>query len=447
MSPPIPRSRSENPIATEPSKDRPRRSISFAEGLHPDADRPYSWDAERAPLLGPDGKPRQRERLTALFRGTGKATFPQAGSFGDEASSRGRTFLGGIFCGVFVALVITSAAFIQPVRPGSIIHPPNIPIRHPSYLIHAEHGAVASENERCSIIGVEMLKQGGSAVDAAIAATICIGVVNMFSSGIGGGGFMVIKPPNDTAYTIDFRETAPSASNATMFLRDPLSSIWGGLAVGVPGEIRGLAEAHRRWGKLPWRDVFEPSVKLSKRFRVAKALAERLQVNICPKNISIDLIALQATAMFMVNDPDWAPIFAPKGILAREGDYISRKAYSKTLAAIARDGPDAFYYVSASLLSPFSTPLTPPLGTHCRITRFQGTRDRWHHNDGGLDIVQRHDRACDSRHIPKPQCLYNTCSDLRPNRFAYSQPSGELQPSRGRENSFEYSPAHRSNEM
>ncbi len=284
MSPPIPRTRSENPIATEPPKDRPRRSISFAEGLHPDADRPCSWDAERTPLLGPDGKPRQRERLTALIRGTGKATFPQNGSSEDDASSRGRTFLGGIFCGLIVALVITSAAFIQPVRPGSIIHPPIIPIRHPSYLIHAEHGAVASESESCSIIGVKMLKQGGSAVDAAIAATVCIGVVNMFSSGIGGGGFMVIKPPNDTAYTIDFRETAPSASNATMFLRDPLSSIWGGLAVGVPGEIRGLAEAHRRWGKLPWRKIIEPSVKLSTRFKVTRILAERLQVSLGPKH-------------------------------------------------------------------------------------------------------------------------------------------------------------------
>lgn len=424
MSPPIPRSRSENPVVTEPPKDRPRRSISFAEGLHPDADRPWSWDTERTPLLGPDGKPRQRERLTALIRGTGKATFPLNGSFEDDASSRGRTFLRGIFCGVFVALVISSAAFIQPIRPGSIIHPPVIPIRHPSYLIHADHGAVASENESCSIIGVEMLKQGGTAVDAAIAATLCIGVVNMFSSGIGGGGFMVIKPPNDTAYTIDFRETAPSASNATMFLRDPLSSIWGGLAVGVPGEIRGLAEAHRRWGKLPWRNVFEPSVKLSRHFRVTKILAERLQVSMGPKHFFIDLIALQATGMFMLNDPDWAPIFAPRGILAQEGDHISREVYSKTLEAIARDGPDAFYYVS--VLSPFSTTLTPPLGTHCRITRRQGTNDRWYHNYGGLDVVQRHDRTCDGRHIPKPQCLYNTSSNFRPYRFAYSQPSGEL---------------------
>lgn len=423
MSPPIPRSRSDYPIATEPSGDRPRRSISFAEGLHPDADRPCSWDAERTPLLGPDGKPRQRERLTALIRGTGKATFPQQE---DNASSRGRTFLGGIFCGLVVAAVISSAAFIQPVRPGSIIHPPIIPIRPPSYLIHAQHGAVASENESCSIIGVEMLKQGGSAVDAAIAATVCIGVVNMFSSGIGGGGFMVIKPPNDTAYTIDFRETAPSASNATMFLKDPLSSIWGGLAVGVPGEIRGLAEAHRRWGKLPWRKIIEPSVKLSTRFRVTKILAERLQVSLGPKYSFVDLIALQTAGMFMVNDPDWAPIFAPKGVLAREGHHISRKVYSKTLEAIARDGPDAFYYVSVSLLSPFGTTFTPPLGTHCRIPRRQGTKYWWCHNDGRLDILQRYYQTCDGWHIPKPQYLHNTSSNLRPCRFTYSQPSGEL---------------------
>jgi hypothetical protein len=288
MSPPmIPRSRSENPIATEAPKDRPRRSISFAEGLHPDADRPYSWDTERTPLLGHNGKPCHRERLSALIRGSGKATFPKKPGSEDEASSRVRTFLGGIFCGVIVALVISSAAFIQPVRPGPIIR---LPIGHPAHLIHAEHGAVASEHESCSMIGVEMLKQGGSAVDAAIAATLCIGVINMFSSGIGGGGFMVVKPPNGTAYTIDFREIAPAASNETMFLKDPLSSIWGGLAIGVPGEIRGLAEAHRRWGKLPWGNLFEPSVKLSTRFRVTRMLAERLEVNISPRYSFIDLI-------------------------------------------------------------------------------------------------------------------------------------------------------------
>ena len=354
MSPPIPRSRSENPIATDAPKDRPRRSISFVDGLHPDADRPYTWDTERSPLLGHDGKPRHRERLTALIRGTGKTTFPQNRSPEDEASKRARTFFGGIFCGLVVAFLMTSVAFIQPVRPGSIIHPPTIPIRPPAYLIHAKHGAVASENESCSIIGVEMLRQGGSAVDAAIAATLCTGVVNMFSSGIGGGGFMVIKPPDDTAYTIDFRETAPSAANETMFLKDPLSSIWGGLAVGVPGEIRGLAEAHRRWGKLPWRNVFEPSVKLSTRFRVTKLLAERLQVAWLPNILIVYLIALQNGGMFMVGDPDWAPIFAPNGVMVREGDYISREVYSKTLEAIARDGPDAFYYVSVSLLCPFA---------------------------------------------------------------------------------------------
>lgn len=386
MSPPIPRSRSENPIATEPSRDRPRRSISFAEGLHPDADRPYTWDTERTPLLGHDGKPRHRERLSALIRSSGKAAFPKNG-FEDDASNRARTFFGGIFCGLVVALLISSAAFIQPVRPGSIIHPPTIPIRHPAHLIHAKNGAVASENESCSIIGVEMLKQGGNAVDAAIAAILCIGVINMVSSGIGGGGFMVIKPPNDTAYTINFRETAPSAANETMFLKDPLASIWGGLAVGVPGEIRGLAEAHRRWGKLPWANLFEPSVKLSTRFRVTKLLAERLQVSIRPKYSFIDLIALEIAGQFIVSDPDWAPIFAPNGVLAREDDYISREAYSKTLEAIARDGPDAFYYVSASFLFSVGTTFTPPLGTHCRIPRHQDTSHWWYHNNGGLGIV------------------------------------------------------------
>ena len=66
------------------------------------------------------------------------------------------------------------------------------------------------------------------------------------------------------AYTIDFRETAPRAANATMFGKDPLTSLFGGLAVGVPGELRGLEEAHRRWGRLPWKRLVMPSAELAK---------------------------------------------------------------------------------------------------------------------------------------------------------------------------------------
>lgn len=175
--------------------------------------------------------------------------------------------------------------------------------RNPAYLIQVHNGAVASENKRCSDIGIDVLKDGGNAVDAAIAATLCIGVVNMFSlvsiinwspnlylhillrSGIGGGGFMTIRIPhsdqsanNSHVYTIDFREVAPASSNSTMFKSNPRSSKFGGLAVGVPGELRGLEEAHRRWGTLPWMRLFTPSISLAQGWEVDAELGKRIPV-------------------------------------------------------------------------------------------------------------------------------------------------------------------------
>lgn len=79
-------------------------------------------------------------------------------------------------------------------------------------------------------------------------------------------------------YTIDFRETAPALANSTMYADDPAAARWGGLAVGVPGEVRGLQEAHERWGKLPWTRLVQPSIDLAAGWAVDKELARRLQV-------------------------------------------------------------------------------------------------------------------------------------------------------------------------
>ncbi|KAJ8514465.1 hypothetical protein ONZ45_g8022 [Pleurotus djamor] len=202
---------------------------------------------------------------------------------------------------------------------------------NPAYLITARHGAVASENKICSNIGVETLKRGGNAVDAAIATTFCIGVVNMFSSGIGGGGFMTVRvpSPNGTtqAWTIDFREVAPALANATMYRGDPNSSRFGGLAVGVPGEVRGLEEAHSRWGSLPWRTLVQPSVNLAKGWKVDAELAKRI-------TWFPDL---------MLKNPDFSSIFAPNGRFLRENETIRRTNLSHTLEAIAQEGASAFY--------------------------------------------------------------------------------------------------------
>lgn len=136
-------------------------------------------------------------------------------------------------------------------------------------------------------------------------------------------------PNTSEAYTIDFRETAPAAANATMYVGRPMDAVFGGLSVGVPGELRGLEEMHRRWGTLSWQKLVEPSVELAKGWRVSKELERRIEM----------------FGALMHNSPDWKAIFAPKGCLLREGDLIRRTALSRTLAKIAEEGPGAFYSV------------------------------------------------------------------------------------------------------
>ncbi|KAJ7725834.1 gamma-glutamyltranspeptidase [Mycena maculata] len=155
----------------------------------------------------------------------------------------------------------------------------------------------------------------------------------MFSSGIGGGGFMTVRIPPahpgaaSDVFTIDFRETAPALANATMFPPHSNASQFGGLSVGVPGEVRGLEEAHRRWGTLPWKTLIEPSIALARGWTLQNELAKRI-------TWFPDL---------MLGNPDYRAVFAPRGRFLREGEFINRSAYARTLAALASEGPDAFY--------------------------------------------------------------------------------------------------------
>ena len=90
-------------------------------------------------------------------------------------------------------------------------------------------------------------------------------------------------------WTVDFRETAPALANKTMYIDNPTSSAFGGLAVGIPGEVRGLEEAHKRWGSLPWERLVRPSVELAAGWKVGKELARRINVrspNILPSAVA-----------------------------------------------------------------------------------------------------------------------------------------------------------------
>jgi gamma-glutamyltranspeptidase / glutathione hydrolase / leukotriene-C4 hydrolase len=155
-------------------------------------------------------------------------------------------------------------------------------------------------------------------------------------------------PPNSThnkseVWTIDFREGAPGSANTKMYVDDPDSSKFGGLSVAVPGELRGLEEMHRRWGKLPWKELVIPSIQLAGGWRVDRELARRIQVGQSSFKMTSILILLQIFSVLLLGNPDFTAIFAPGGFLLREGDIIRRINYSKTLSTIANEGPSAFY--------------------------------------------------------------------------------------------------------
>ncbi|KAF8441532.1 gamma-glutamyltranspeptidase [Boletus edulis BED1] len=153
------------------------------------------------------------------------------------------------------------------------------------------------------------------------------------SAGIGGGGFMTVRVPPTTpagtseVFTIDYRETAPELASKTMYDNNPSAAKYGGLAVGVPGELRGFEEAHRRWGYLPWSRLVQPSVELAAEWTVDTELARRIQTY----------------SDLMLHSKDWSAVFAPEGKLLLQGETIQRTNYSRTLDIIANEGPRAFY--------------------------------------------------------------------------------------------------------
>ncbi|OMJ29155.1 Gamma-glutamyltranspeptidase 1 [Smittium culicis] len=190
-------------------------------------------------------------------------------------------------------------------------------------------GAVATDEGRCSQIGIDVLKEGGSAVDAAIAGGLCVGLLNAYTSGIGGGGFMLIRKPNGESETIDFREMAPSGSKPDMYVANNTLSTFGGLAIGVPGELRGYELAHKKYGKLSWSRLFQPTIKLAREgYVIGTPLANSM------RNREKDL----RTA------PGFLEVyFSPNGTLLQAGQISKRVKLSETLEKVANLGADEFY--------------------------------------------------------------------------------------------------------
>ncbi|KAM0688253.1 hypothetical protein COBT_000491 [Conglomerata obtusa] len=207
----------------------------------------------------------------------------------------------------------------------NILHFPDGSTGGPCY----ENGAVSTEVPQCSELGVEILKHGGNALDAAIASCICVGIVNSFSSGIGGGGFLLIKTEIDgkeVIDSVDFRETAPMKSKVEQYQGKNDLTKKGGRAVGVPGEIRGLYEAHKKYGRMQWKDLFKKNIEIANGFAVSDQLYKRL-------------VKLK-TCIF--EDPGLKEIYTRNGELVKPNDVICRKNYARTLEIIS-ENPNDFY--------------------------------------------------------------------------------------------------------
>ncbi|KAI1271494.1 gamma-glutamyltranspeptidase [Xylaria sp. FL0933] len=194
-------------------------------------------------------------------------------------------------------------------------------------------GAVASESKVCSQIGIDLLARGGNAVDAFVGTQLCVGVIGMYHSGLGGGGFALIRDKAGEYTVIDYRESAPAAAFEDMYQGNVNGSIFSGLAVGVPGELRGLESAHDKFGALPWYDVVHPASLVARDgFTVTEDTIRYMEavVNVTGRN-------------FLVEDPSWAQDFAPNGSLVKLGDTMYRKRYAETLQKVAENGADVFY--------------------------------------------------------------------------------------------------------
>src|SRR5436309_603457 len=151
-----------------------------------------------------------------------------------------------------------------------------------SVPVRAQKGMVASQSEIASRIGADAIRDGGTAVDAAVATAFALAVVHPTAGNIGGGGFMVYRPAAGEPVAYDFREMAPARAAATMFLKDgqydPELHHNSYLAVGVPGTVAGLHMAWKDQGKLPWKRLVEPAIALARDgFMVTEGLARSLR--------------------------------------------------------------------------------------------------------------------------------------------------------------------------
>ncbi|MGK9283786.1 gamma-glutamyltransferase [Sinorhizobium meliloti] len=200
--------------------------------------------------------------------------------------------------------------------------------------VKAEHGMVVTAQHLASDIGVEVLKKGGNAIDAAVAVGYALAVVYPTAGNIGGGGFMTIRFKDGKTTFLDFRERAPLAATKTMYLDDKGDlveglSTEGYLAVGVPGPVMGFESARSRYGTRPLKELIDPAIKLAREGFVLE---------------QGDIESFDGETERLARDPAAAAIFLkPDGQPFAAGDRLVQTDLAASLSSIAEKGTDAFY--------------------------------------------------------------------------------------------------------
>ncbi len=240
--------------------------------------------------------------------------------------------LKSIVLSLAIAVVFVAAPFasISRLAPTSAVAASREPVR-------AKHGIVASTNEVASRVGVDVLKRGGNAIDAAIAVAFALAVTHPAAGNLGGGGFMMIRLKNGKTTAIDYREMAPAAATRNVYLDQQGNVIKGEggplvgyRAAGVPGTVRGMELALKNYGsgKLNWSQLVEPARRLAANgFQVTYSLARSLRGN----------------DDYLSQYPETKRIYLNDGKFYNEGDLFRQPDLAATFSRLQKGGPNEFY--------------------------------------------------------------------------------------------------------
>jgi len=201
--------------------------------------------------------------------------------------------------------------------------------------VKAQHGMVASVDAMATNVGVEILKQGGNAVDAAVAVGFALAVTHPQAGNLGGGGFMMLRTASGRTTAIDFREMAPARASRDMFLdkqgnADAKLSLTSHLASGTPGTVAGFALAAQKYGTLPLSTLLAPAIKLAR---------DGIVVN----DALADDLATYGKETLINHDNSRAIFYKADGKPYQKGERLVQKNLARSLQLIAQNGPDAFY--------------------------------------------------------------------------------------------------------